>query len=160
MAAKNVPLEKTVYDAVDIVGAISDPKERLVAASRLMHAVRAASEELRDMRHEDVVRLTDEVGMSYSEVGELIGTGKTRVQQIRQSLRPVRRPGIIEMETRLAAAQMSASGASDADLAAALVPQMRSYKGGDRLTIEQMATILGLDEATIAAHDLKKFKTA
>lgn len=136
---------KLVYEAVDQIAGITDALERAQAATALLYAVASASEELRDLRHLAVVSLKDERGWGYQHIGDQLGVGKARASQIYAGSSVAKRPGVIEVETKVAAAEMRGSGATDLQLVTALVPKIRAYKGGVDLSVDRIAEMLDLD---------------
>lgn len=139
---------KLIYRAVDSVAAVKDPADRAQIATNAMNALRAASEELRDLRRSAVVDLYEQ-GWSYQQLGDLMNVGKARAQQLVQDMKASKRPGVIEMETRLAAAEMRAEGKTNEELVDLLVPKIRSYRGGDQVSIAAIAAMLDLPEAWV-----------
>lgn len=137
---------KLIYRAVDTVAAVSDSQQRAQVATSAMNALRAASEELRDLRRSAVVDLYEQ-GWSYQQLGDLMGVGKARAQQIVQDMRASKRPGVIEVETRLAAAQLRAEGKSDEELVDLILPRIRAYRGGDLVSVASIASMLDVPEA-------------
>jgi hypothetical protein len=134
-----------VYAAVDEVAAIQDPLARIQMATDLIHAVRAAGEELRDIRHVAAVTLNHS-GWGYQRIADALGVTKGRAQQLVQDMRATRRPGVIEVEALKTVSAMRSAGASDAQIADEVVPRIRSRRSGKYMPWAQIAGILEVDE--------------
>jgi hypothetical protein len=143
---------KKVYAIVDEVAAIGDPLEQAQVATNVMHAIGSASEELRDLRHAAVVALKDEQGMGYQRIGVALGTSKSRAQQLYNGARSPRRPGVIEVETKLALTQLRGANATDEEIVKVLVPKIRAYRGGPYMPISQIAELLEVDPEWLATR--------
>jgi hypothetical protein len=141
-----------VYRAVDLVSATREAGERAQLATQAMYALAAAAEELRDLRRDAVIELRDS-GESLKSIGDLLGgLGRSRVSQIIADTRSARRPGVIEMQTRLTVAQLRAAGSDDEEVVRQALPQVLASRGGERLTVEQLADLLGVEPAWLLSR--------
>lgn len=136
---------RPIFDAIDSINSIADPLEKAAAATRMMYAIMGISEELRDIRQESVRQLKDIKGWGYQQIGDELGIGKARASQIYVGARVAKRPGVIEMRAKVAAAEMRAKGSKDEEIIAAVVPLIRNTKGGDQLSVKRIAEILEID---------------
>ena len=135
---------KLIYQALDAVQGTLDPLGRAELATEMMHAIGAASEELRDVRRDALIEVREKGDLTLAQIGEhLGGIGRARVQQIISDVRAPRRPGVIETQTRLAVAGLRASGVSDETIVAEVLPQVLKFRGA-KLSVERIADLLGV----------------
>lgn len=147
-------LDPTEYidRALVALEAIRDPLERAQSATELMQRIVTANEQIREMRHQDVAWLNDKLegpGYTYEELSELLGVSKPRIQQLVNNYREPRREGTIAVAMKVPLASLHRRKASDEDIVRALLPRIRSYRGGPRLTVEQVAEILDIPAKTL-----------
>jgi hypothetical protein len=127
--------------AIDQMVAIEDPVVQAQETTKLLEQLRDAGSEARQVRI-TAVQTLHALGWGYQRIGDEIGVGKARAQQLVIEAKQVRRPGVIETQTRLAATEMRASGASDQEIAEKLIPAVRAYRGGDKVTAKAIAAML------------------
>lgn len=143
--------DKLIYEAVDAVQVEKDPQVRAQLATNALNALRAASEELRDLRQSACVELYRD-NWSYQQIGDLLGVGKARASQLVSGHKAPKRPGVIEMETKIALAELRASGAGDKEVVDVLLPKIRSYRGAGRLELEDLADLMEVDAGWLRSY--------
>lgn len=136
------PVELVVA-ALEDVDAITDPMEKALAAGNLMQAARSAEERLRDIRVDSVGKL-NAGGMGYGQIATALGVTKGRAQQLVTDWRSPKRPGVIEVQAQVDAAALRAAGRTDAEIAQEILPTIRERRGGEALTVEQIARAIGV----------------
>lgn len=145
-------LERIVEEA----SSVANPLDRALLITDLMAEVQAAEENLRSARRDAVVEMHDEWGMSFADIGEAIGVNKARAIQIYHDRKTTSRKGVIAVRLEVEAARMRGAGATDAAIARSLIPVARAQRGGENLTVEAIAEMLGV-EADWLAPRLAKF---
>lgn len=78
--APKTAAEQLLQQAVEAALEITDPIDRARAITGLLEAVQKASVTLKRARQQDVLTLKE--GRTFKEVGELIGVGAARADQI------------------------------------------------------------------------------
>lgn len=136
--------------AVDAIAAQPDPARRAVDATAFMAALAGAGEEVKAIRKDAMAALQDQ-GLGYGRIADLVGISKSRAQQILAGLVQPARPGRIEVEARLRAERLRASGSTDRQVAAALVPWIRAQPGGTRFEARKVAAMLSVPEPAARA---------
>lgn len=129
--------------ALDALEDITDTAEKAQAATAFLASLGEANEEVRELRREAVLELNDS-GYGYAAIASLLGLSKPRAQQIVNGWRTPKRPGVIEVQARLTAGEMRASGASDEAIVYAVVQDIRDSKGGEKVSASQIARILDM----------------
>lgn len=130
---------------LDLVNLVDDEIERLRLQTGMIEMLREAGFALSEQRRQTAVSLNSS-GISYAKLADILGVSRGRIQQLITGVGAPKRSGVIETEMRVAAAQMRMSGASDIQVVESLVPKIRGYKSGSRITVPQIAQMLSVDE--------------
>jgi hypothetical protein len=158
MAAALSPHDHLQY-ALAIVRAIDDPVVQAQQTTALLEALRAANEEARAIRI-DAVQTLYALGWGYQRIGEAMGIGKARAQQLVAEAKRGKRPGVIESQAVIAAAETRATGASEKEVAAAVAAAIRKHRGSANITAEQAGSMVDVEvelmRKALAAEDALK----
>lgn len=145
--ARNDPSD-LLRRSVEVLADIHDPTHRARVATEFMDTLRDVSEQVRDLRRESVVALNDS-GMGYQQIADLLGISKPRAQQLVNGWKNPKRPGVIEVEVRLALAQLHSRNASPEEIAGIVVPLVLSKRGGDKVTLKDLSDLAGVPQKVL-----------
>lgn len=142
-------LEDRAWDIYSQVEQVEDVLDRVKMQTHMIAVYRDIVKQFSDDRREDVAYLNRTVGLSYGELADELQMTRGRIQQLVTGISGPKRPGVIELDARIAMAEMEATGAPMSDIVKALVPRIREHRGGQKLSADQIAKMLGVDEETV-----------
>jgi hypothetical protein len=137
-------------NAIGLLADLPDPGDRAAAITQFMTHISQAGEELKDIRRNAMLEL-HAAGLGYGAIADIVGISKARAQQVITAMTSPPRPGKIEMETRIAAAELRAANIPDPAIAVRLLPFIRSFPGGDKLTNKTIAAMLDMPVKDVTA---------
>lgn len=140
--------EMRVTEILEEMEQFGEGLELLKLQTGLIDLFRSAGFELSEKRRETAVVLNNN-GFSYARLADTLGVSRGRIQQLITGVGAPKRSGVIETEMRVAAGQMRTAGATDTEIIDTLVPKIRGYKSGDRITTRQIAEMLSVDESAV-----------
>lgn len=136
-------------EAIEALAAIEDPATQAKTTTEFLTRLLAANEQVGEIRKEAVKTLSD-IGWGYQRIADFLGLSKARAQQLSSRMPAVKRAGVIETQTRIMVAELRASGASDDEIVKRMVPRVREYRGGAKVTAQQLSEWLDIPEEQIA----------
>lgn len=142
-------IQSLLSQMVEEVEEVDDGLERIKLETLVLDALRDATYQLSEYRRETAFLLNKVEGQAYSTLADELGMSRGRIQQFVTGIQSPRRPGVIEADMRVRSAEMRAAGASDSEIVRQLVPAIRERRSGERLTLEQVASMLGVSESQV-----------
>lgn len=145
-------IQECLAEIVSQVRALRDDTHRFQALSALLDELSSVMDEMSAVRRSEAARMHAE-GMSYSQIANLIGVSKARVQQFVSGAKQPRRPGVIEMHAAVRQAELEAKGRSREKVCAVVVPEIRARRGGKKFDVAAIAAMLGYPESMVRKYD-------
>lgn len=141
----------------DTVAKVDDPVLQAQLSTAALKTVVDVNARLRDMRRDAVLTLVFDRGMRQTDVARLLGVSVGRITQIVKDWRADPRPGKIEVDARLDAAAMKSDGATDEQIAAALIPKILDQRSPAVFPAARLAQILDVKPSIVTSviRDMK-----